>query len=175
VEAYQRLTLGTPEPSLQPIRLTLRRLADRETATARGRDQPGISDERQLIGRIDPHEPPILQQTRRELRLRHKALRTEQTSIAWIKRFMRHCCTADLAATSETEIKAFLTHLAVVGDVTAGTQNQAKSALLFLFRMVLGRELGFLDVPRAGKPERLPIVLSRQEIERLYGQFIGMP
>jgi len=85
---------------------------------------------------------------------------------------MRHCCTADLAATSETEIKAFLTHLAVVGDVTAGTQNQAKSALLFLFRMVLGRELGFLDVPRAGKPERLPIVLSRQEIERLYGQFI---
>jgi site-specific recombinase XerD len=88
---------------------------------------------------------------------------------------MRHCCTADLAATSETEIKAFLTHLAVVGDVTAGTQNQAKSALLFLFRMVLGRELGFLDVPRASKPERLPIVLSRQEIERLYGQFIGMP
>jgi site-specific recombinase XerD len=63
----------------------------------------------------------------------------------------------------------------VVGDVTVGTQNQAKSALLFLFRTVLGRELGFLDVPRASKPERLPIVLSRPEIERLYGQFIGMP
>jgi integron integrase len=175
VEAYQRLTLGTSEPSLQAIRLTLSRLADQETATARGRDQPGIGDERHLIGRIDPREPPILQQTRRELRLRHKALRTERTYVAWIKRFIRHCGTADLAATDETEIKAFLTHLAVVGDVTAGTQNQAKSALLFLFRMVLGRELGFLDVPRASKPERLPIVLSRPEVERLYGQLIGMP
>lgn len=175
VEAYQRFTLGTTEPSLQTIRLTLSRLADQETAAARGHDQPGIRDERHLIGRIDPREPPILQQTRRELRLRHKAFRTERTYIGWIKRFIHHCGTVDLATTGEAEIKAFLTHLAVVGDVTAGTQNQAKSALLFLFRMVIGRELGILDVPRASKPERLPIVLSRPEIERLYGQLIGMP
>jgi hypothetical protein len=84
VEAYQQLTLATSDPSLQTIRLTLSRLADQETAAARGHDQPGISDERHLIGRIDPREPPILQQTRRELRLRHKALRTERTYIAWI-------------------------------------------------------------------------------------------
>jgi len=175
VETYQQLTLRTTEPNLQAIRLTLSRLADQETAAARGSDQPGIRDERHLVGRIDDREPPILQQARRELRLRHKALRTERTYVAWIKRFIQHCGTADLAGTGETEIKAFLTHLAVAGDVTAGTQNQAKSALLFLFRMVLGRELGFLDIPRAGKPERLPVVLSRQEIERLYGQFIGTP
>ena len=175
VEAYQRLTLATTEPSLQTIRLKLSRQVDRETAAARGNDPPGIHDERHLIGRIDPRELPILQQTRRELRLRHKAFRTERTYLAWIKRFIRHCGTTDLTATGETEIKAFLTHLAVVGEVTAGTQNQAKAALLFLFRMVLGRELGFLDVPRASKPERLPVVLSRQEIERLYGQLIGTP
>jgi len=175
VEAYQRLTLGATEPSLRPIRLTLGRLADQETAASRGHDHSGFRDERHLVGRIDPREPPILQQTRRELRLRHKALRTERTYVAWIKRFIRHCGTSDLADTGETEIKAFLTHLAVDGEVTAGTQNQAKSALLFLFRMVLGRELGFLDVPRATKPERLPVVLSRPEIERLYRHFIGTP
>ena len=174
VEAYQRITLGTTEPSLRAIRLTLSRLADQETAIPDPRDRPGTRDERHLVGIIDPREPPILQQTRRELRLRHKALRTEQTYVGWIERFIRHCGTADLAATGEHEIRAFLTTLAVDGHVTAGTQNQAKSALLFLFRMVLNRDLGFLDVPRATKPEKLPVVLSRQEIERLYDQFLGV-
>ena len=174
VEAYQRITLGTTEPSLRAIRLTLSRLADQETAIPDPRDRPGTRDERHLVGIIDPREPPILQQTRRELRLRHKALRTEQTYVGWIERFIRHCGTADLAATGEHEIRSFLTTLAVDGHVTAGTQNQAKSALLFLFRMVLNRDLGFLDVPRATKPEKLPVVLSRQEIERLYDQFLGV-
>lgn len=174
VEAYQRITLGTTEPSLRAIRQTLSRLADQDAAAPDRWDRPGTRDERHLVGIIDPREPPILQQTRRELRLRHKALRTEQTYIGWIERFIRHCGTADLAATGEREIRSFLTQLATDGHVTAGTQNQAKSALLFLFRMVLDRDLGFLDVPRATKPEKLPVVLSRQEIERLYDQFHGV-
>jgi hypothetical protein len=66
------------------------------------------------------------------------------------------------------EIRGFLTQLAVERDVTAGTQNQAKCALLFLFQEVMGRELEFLDVTRADKPERLPVVLSRRESDFFY-------
>jgi len=71
-------------------------------------------------------------------------------------------------------IKAFLTDLAVERDVTAGTQNQAKCALLFLYQSVLGRKLGFLDVGRATKPSRLPVVLSRPEIGLLLPEFRGL-
>ena len=74
----------------------------------------------------------------------------------------------------EGEIKTFLTDLAVDGNVTAGTQKQAKCALLFLFQRVLGRELAFLDVTRATKPERLPVVLSRPEIGLLVPLFAGL-
>jgi len=64
--------------------------------------------------------------------------------------------------------------LAVDGNVTAGTLKQAKCALLFLYQIVLGRELGFLDVGRASKSERLPVVLSRQEIAKLLPEFKGL-
>jgi len=172
IEAYQRIVLESQSPSLRAIRLTLSRLADQEKAGA-GRHRPGIEDERHLVGIIDPREPPLIQQTRREMRLRHKALRTERAYVGWIKRFMRHCRSGDAATCGEAEIKSFLTELAVGGNVTASTQNQAKSALLFLFRVVIGRDLGFLDVAQATKPERLPVVLSRGEIERLFAEFCG--
>lgn len=172
VEAYQQEILGAREPSFQSIRLTLSRLADQEKASGAA-GQPDTRDERQLVGIIDPQEPAIIQQTRRELRVRHKALRTERAYVGWITRFLRSCGTTDLTGCGEAEIKAFLTELAVARHVTASTQNQAKSALLFLFRDVLGRDLGFLDVVKATKPERLPVVLSRAEIERLFGEFHG--
>jgi len=72
---------------------------------------------------------------------------------------------------SEAEIRSFLTSLAVEGNVAPNTQGQAKSALLFLFQHVLSREVGFLDIVSADKPERLPVVLSRQEIARLLPEF----
>lgn len=172
VEAYRQEVLGTSEPSLQSIRLTLSRLADQERAANAG-GVPDARDERQLVGIIDPGEPPIVQQTRRELRVRHKALRTERAYVGWIERFIRFCGSGDVTQCADAEIKAFLTDLAVTHNVTASTQNQAKCALLFLFRNVLGRDLGFLDVVKASKPERLPVVLSRAEIERLFAQFHG--
>lgn len=172
IEAYQRVVLGSQSPSLQAIRRTLSRLADQEKAGA-GQGEPGIKDERHLVGIIDPREPPLIQQARREMRLRHKALRTVHAYVGWIERFMRHCGSADIARCGEAEIKTFLTDLAVNGNVTASTQNQAKCALLFLYRVVIGRDLGFLDVVQAMKPERLPVVLSRREIERLFAEFAG--
>ena len=78
-----------------------------------------------------------------------------------------------MAAADESHLRSFLTGLAVEGDVSPNTQNQAKSALLFLFQKVLGREIGFLDVVSADKPMRLPVVLSRQEIATLLPEFQG--
>lgn len=173
IEAYRALVLGSHVSDLQRIRLTLSRLAEQEKVSGATSESPGVRDERHLVGRIEPSEPPVIQQVRRELRLRHKALPTERAYVGWLLRFMRHCGDTDLARFGEPEIKAFLTELAVRGNVTAGTQNQAKCALLFLYGTVLGRELEFLDVARATKSPRLPVVLSRGEIDRLLPHFQG--
>ena len=111
---------------------------------------------------------------RRELRLHFKQLETERAYVGWIKRFIRFCGSADLEAFGDNEIKAFLTELAVTRNVAPNTQNQAKSALLFLYKTVLARELGFLDVVLADKPARLPVVLSKSEVGRMLPQFHGV-
>lgn len=125
------------------------------------------------MGRIDPGEPVIIQQTRRELRLRRKAFDTEKAYVGWVRRFIQHCDSEALERFAEPEIKSFLTELAVEGNVAAGTQDQAKCALLFLYQAVLGRELAFLNVSRPNKPRRLPVVFSRPEIARLCPEFVG--
>jgi hypothetical protein len=174
IEAYRDLVLQSKLPPLEEIRQTLSRLADQERAAGQGASQPGVQDERHLIGRIDTNEPELIQRMRREMRVRHKALETERAYVGWVQRFVRHCGSPDLAKFGEGEIKTFLTDLAVEGDVTAGTQKQAKCALLFLYQTVLGRELGFLDVGRADKPSRLPVVLSRPEIHVMFPEFQGL-
>lgn len=115
-----------------------------------------------------------MQLYRRELRLRHKALRTEQAYVGWIVRFIRHCGSDELQKLGEPQIKSFLTELAVEGRVAVSTLDQAKSALLFLYQQVFGRELGFLDVTKANKPVRLPVVLSREEVSHLLPEFTGL-
>ena len=174
IEAYRDLVLQARVPPLDEIRQTLSRLADQERAVGPGSSRPGVADERHLIGQIDPNEPGVVQKMRGELRVRHKSLETERAYVGWVQRFIQHCGSSDLASFGEQEIKAFLTHLAVERDVTAGTQKQAKCALLFLYQMVLGRELGFLDVGRPDKPSRLPVVLSRPEISVLLPEFRGL-
>jgi hypothetical protein len=170
VEAYRELVLGTSEPCLNHMKTVLGRIADGE----RNSGSPSLKDEQQIAGIIDPSEPPLVQQMRRELRLRHKALETERAYIGWIMRFIRHCDSENLQAFGEAEIKTFLTGLAVEGNVAVSTQDQAKSALLFLYQQVLNRELAFLDVTRADKPKRLPVVLSRKEIAKLLPEFRGL-
>ena len=174
VEAYRDIVLGTAQPCLKAIRQELGRQVAVEKEHGLASGSPGIRDEKKLVGPIDPNEPLIVQRTRKELRLRHKALRTETAYIGWIERFTQHCGSADLEKFGEPEIKSFLTKLAVEGDVAVSTQDQAKSALLFLYQQVLQRELSFLDVTRSTKPERLPVVLSRQEIEQLLPAFTDL-
>lgn len=115
-------------------------------------------------------KPRLLDQVREKIRLKHYSLRTEEAYVDWIKRFIlfqnkRH--PKDMGA---AEVEAFLTHLAVAGKVAASTQNQAKAALLFLYREVLEIQLPWLDtVEQAKVPHRLPVVLTQAEVKRLQG------
>ena len=100
------------------------------------------------------------------LRARHYSIRTQQTYCHWVRRFIHFHNVRHPAEMAEPEINAFLTHLAVKEKVSASTQNQALSALLFLYRHVIGREVGDLgEVIRARKPTRLPVVMTREEVK----------
>ena len=101
-------------------------------------------------------------------------MRTEQAYLDWIKRFIRHFGKRHPRDLGAAEVGEFLTHLAVAGQVAASTQNQAKSALLFLYREVLNVELPWLDdVESAKAPRRLPVVLSRAEVAALLTRLDG--
>jgi site-specific recombinase XerD len=117
-----------------------------------------------------PHQKRVklLDQMRLALRSRHYSRRTEKTYCQWVKRFVQFHRLCHPAEMGEPEINAFLTHLAVKEKVSASTQNQALSALLFLYRYVIGREVGDLgDVIRARKPQRLPVVMTREEVKAI--------
>lgn len=109
--------------------------------------------------------PKLLDQVRGKIRLKHYSIRTEQAYLHWIKRFILFFGKRHPREMGPVEVEAFLTHLAVEGKVAASTQNQAKSALLFLYREVLEEELPWLDgVERAQEPKRLPVVLTPEEV-----------
>ena len=124
---------------------------------------------------MEPQPAPrkLLDQVRDALRLKHYSIRTEEAYINWIKRYIFFHHKRHPAEMGAPEIEAFLTHLAVDEQVAASTQNQALSALLFLYREVLHQELGPVDALRAKKPKRLPTVLTRDEVQRLLGQMSG--
>ena len=123
----------------------------------------------------DGAKPKLLDQVRACCRLRHMALKTEQTYVGWIRRFIVFHGKRHPLEMGEREVTAFLTHLAVAGHVAASTQNQALSALLFLYRQVLERPFGWLDqVVRAKKPKRLPVVFSPEEATAVLCQLQGV-
>jgi integron integrase len=112
--------------------------------------------------------PKLLDQLRGRVRLKHYSLRTEQAYVQWAKRYLFFHGMRHPAEMGKSEIEAFLTALAVERNVTASTQNQALSALLFLYREVLGINLPWLsEVTRAKKPARLPTVLTQLEARSL--------
>ncbi len=119
-------------------------------------------------------KPRLLDQVRERLRLKHYSIRTEQAYVDWIKRFIFFHNKRHPAAMGKSEVEAFLTHLAVARKVAASTQNQALSAILFLYKEVLGRELEWLDnVERAKRPARVPVVLTGSEVRAVLAQLEG--
>jgi len=118
--------------------------------------------------------PRLLEQVRSAVRSRHYSHRTEQTYVMWIRRFILYHRKRHPAQMGEPEIQGFLTSLAVNARVSASTQNQALSALLFLYKEVLGLDVARIeDVVRAKSPRRIPLVLTREEVHRLLGHLTG--
>ncbi|HEX6017006.1 MAG TPA: integron integrase [Burkholderiaceae bacterium] len=123
-----------------------------------------------------PASPPakLLPRLRDALRLRHYSIRTEQAYVDWVRRFVVFHGKRHPARLGASEVQAFLTHLAVERSVSSSTQNQAKSALLFLYREVLLVDLPWLDEVVGAKPSRrLPVVLTPSEVRRLLAELSG--
>ena len=120
--------------------------------------------------------PGLLDQVRQAIRTRHYSFRTEEAYIGWIRRFVQFNHKRDPAEMGAAEVSRFLTLLAVDRQVAASTQNQALAAILFLYKDVLDRDFGWLDdVVRAKRPQRLPVVLSQQEVHALLSALNGVP
>ena len=108
------------------------------------------------------------------IRSRHYSRRTEQAYGLWVRRFVHFHHLRHPQEMGAAEINAFLTHLAIESKVSASTQNQALAALLFLYRHVLGRDVGELGaVVRARTPDRLPVVLTRDEVRAVLAHLDG--
>jgi integron integrase len=121
-------------------------------------------------------KPRLLDRVLEAVRARHYSRRTEKAYVHWIKRYIFFHSKRHPAEMGAAEVTAFLTSLAVESKVAASTPNQALSALLFLYREVLGVELPWLDdVVRAKRPQRLPVVLTRDEVRAVLQRLQGVP
>src|SRR5437773_4771922 len=121
------------------------------------------------------NKPKLLDQVRDVIRRKHLSIRTEQAYVDWIRRFILFHNKRHPAEMGEQELTEFLTHLARDVHVAASTQNQALSALLFLYKEVLRQQIGWLsNVQRAKRPARLPVVLTRDEVHKIFAHLHGM-
>jgi integron integrase len=118
--------------------------------------------------------PRLLDRVRLAVRVRHYSPRTEEAYVTWIRRYILFHGKRHPSALGPAHIAAFLSSLATTGRVSASTQNQALSALTFLYRVILGIELGDLPtVVRARQPQRLPVVLDRAEVRLVLDRLRG--
>ena len=129
---------------------------------------------------VTPHAgrdgPKLLEQLRQSLRVHHYSGRTERAYVGWVRRYVRFHGLRHPRELGGDEIRAFLTALAVRGQLSASSQTQALNALVFLYRKVLRREPPDLgQLVRAKQPVRLPVVLTREEVRALLGRLEGVP
>src|SRR2546426_2366353 len=118
----------------------------------------------------------LLDELRNGIRVRHYSRRTEEAYVGWVKRFILFNKKRHPRETGMSEVQTFLTHLAVERHVSASTQNQALSAILFLYRDVLKvNDFNFEMAVHARRPERLPVVLTREEVGVILGEMSGTP
>lgn len=175
LECYRDVVLSTALPNLSDVSAKLAELAAKE----RPAEDPVVlldSDIHDAARRIDSAEPQVVQNLRRQCRVRHYSLRTEKAYVGWVQRFLQKFSLQDaasLAKVGEKEVTEFLSQLAIESRVAASTQNQAFSALLFLFSKVLHRQLKLVDAVRANRPPRLPVVLSRDQVRRILARMSG--
>jgi len=120
------------------------------------------------------NKPKLLDQVRELMRLRHYSLRTEEAYVGWMRRYILFHGKRHPRDLGESDIARFLSNLAIEGRVAASTQNQALNALLFLYKEVLRREIGFIgETARVKRPAKLPAVLSRSEVKAVLEHLPG--
>jgi len=130
------------------------------------------SDQQKLGTRT---KPKLLEEVRQILRAKHYSLRTEKAYITWIRQYILFHNKRHPLEMAEKEINQFLSFLAVERNVSASTQNQALCAIIFLYKHVLGKELGNLGrVIWAKKPKKIPVVLSRHEVKAVLDNLTGV-
>lgn len=124
-----------------------------------------------------PHQPlKLMERVRRAIRVRHYSRRTEEAYAYWIRRFIVFHGKRPPDQLGAADVSAFITDLAVNGHVAASTPNQALSALLFLYETVIEKSLGAIDRPKHAKmPTRVPVVLTRSEVQAVLRQILGVP
>jgi integron integrase len=126
-------------------------------------------------GQPHPGQPKLLARVREVIRVRHYSPRTEQAYVGWIRRYVFFHKVRHPADMGKDEVNRFLSHLALTERVSASTQNQAFNALLFLYHKVLEKDLGLIDgVVRAKRSSRLPVVLTIDEVRRLFIHLDGV-
>ena len=122
-----------------------------------------------------PQPPRLLSRVRDRIRFKHYSLRTEEAYVEWIRRFIVFHDKRHPSELGAFEVEAFLTDLAVTHNVSASTQNQAKSAILFLYKEVFGVELPWLEgIQSAKRPVRLPVILTTGEVQRVLRHLYGV-
>ena len=120
--------------------------------------------------------PKLLDQVRQAVRLRHFSPRTEESYVAWIRRYVRFHALRHPRELGAADVTRFLTSLAEARRLSASSQTQALSALLFLYKEVLHRQLeSVIPIPHAKQPVRLPVVLDRDEVRLLLSRLVGPP
>ena len=119
-------------------------------------------------------KPKLLDQVRARIRAKHYSIRTEQAYVSWIKKFILYHNKKHPKNMGAAEINQFLTYLANHDQVASSTQNQALCAILFLYKEILDQDLGDLEIIRAKKPVRLPVVLTPVEMRLIVNQLSGV-
>ncbi len=171
--SYKHLVRKERPSDLQDIAQRLLALASRERrmGVAAPPTRQEIED---LRGTIDESEPVIVQKLRKETRILHYSYETEKAYARWVKRFLKHVGSDDIKDVRDDVIRDFLSELVSHANVSHNTLVQARSALIFVFQIVIGRSLGFLDSIPSKKAARLPVVLTQAEIASLRPRLQGV-
>jgi site-specific recombinase XerD len=120
-------------------------------------------------------KPKLLDMVRVAIRTRHYSRRTEEAYVDWIRRFIIFHGKRHPAEMGEREINAFLAHLAVERKVSASTQNQALNGILFLYKNVLMKKIGWAELTPVQRVKHIPVVFSRDEAAKVIGRLDGVP
>ena len=121
------------------------------------------------------NKPKLLDQVRNAIRIKHYSYKTEEAYVQWIRRFILFHKRRHPTEMGEEEIKEFLAFLATQRQVASSTQNQALCAILFLYKHVLHREIGYIEkIEWAKRPKRLPVVLRREEVKTVFSSLSGV-